>query len=252
MRLTAAVVAMLAALSACSSASTAPPPAQARLVTDRCADLIVLGLRGQGQSARAADGVGAEVQASTRALVEHLDGGERVRLEAIRYPADAAPSMAAFDRDVEAGRVELLARHAELGSSCPRSKFVLIGYSEGADVVHRAVASMSAKQASNLAVVAVLGDPLRIQTDRVSTETYGSGHLDGRGSLNGGPRWGSDVRDRVITFCHADDNVCNAPVSGRRGGISPVHRTFYENPASARMTAERMARVIGAPARVSP
>lgn len=244
MRLTAAVVAILAALSACSSASTAP--------TDECADLIVLGLRGQAQSARAAGGVGAEVQSSTRALVERLEGSERVRLEAIRYPADAAASMAEFDRDVEAGRVQLLARHAELGSACPRSRFVLIGYSEGADVVHRAVASMSAKQASNVAVVAVIGDPLRRPTDRVSTETYGSGPLDGRGSLAGGPPWGKDVRDRVISFCHADDNVCNVPPSGRQGGISATHRTFYEKPSSARVTARRLAGIIGKPARVSP
>jgi cutinase len=247
-RQTAAVVAMLAALSACSSGPTAPSPTpgQARLVADRCADLIVLGVRGQAQSARASAGVGAEVHHSTRALVGQLDGGERVRLEAIRYPASAASSMAVFDRDVEAGRVELLARHAELGSACPRSRFVIIGYSEGADVVHRAVATMSTKQASDIAVVAVLGDPLRIPTDEVATETYGSGRLHGRGSLAGGPPWGKDVRDRVITFCHADDNVCNVPAAGRQGGISAVHRSFYEKTSSARVTAERMARVIGA------
>ena len=246
MRQAAAVVAMLAALSACSSGPTAPSPTptQARLVADRCADLIVLGVRGQAQSARAAAGVGAEVHHSMRALVGQLDDGERVRLEAIRYPASAASSMAVFDRDVEAGRIELLARHAELGSACPRSRFVIIGYSEGADVVHRAVASMSSKQVTDIAVVAVLGDPLRLPSDEVSTETYGSGDLNGSGSLSGGPRWGKDVRNRVITFCHADDNVCNVPASGRRGGISAVHRTFYEKPPSARVTAERMARVI--------
>lgn len=246
-RQTAAAVAMLAALSACSAGTIgpSPTPSQAHLVTDRCADLIVLGVRGQGQSARAAGGVGAEVQNTTRALVEQLDGGERVRLEAIRYPAGAATSMADFDRDVEVGRLEILARHAELRSACPRSRFVAIGYSEGADVVHRAVAPMSAKQASDIAVAAVLGDPLRLPNDQVTTESYGSGPLKGRGSLNGGPRWGQAVRDRVITFCHADDNVCNVPASGRQGGISAVHRTFYEKRSSAQVTAKRMARVIG-------
>ena len=217
------------------------------MTADRCADVIVLGARGQAQSARVAAGVGAEVQNSTRALVEQLRGGERVRLEAIRYPAGAATSRAAFDRDVEMGRVKLLARHAALGSACPRSRFVLIGYSEGADVVHRAVASMDARQAADLAVVAVIGDPLRLPTDQVATESYGSGHLKGRGSISGGPRWGKDVRDRVITFCHADDNVCNAPPSGRRAGISAVHRTFYEKRSSAQVTARRMAQVIGTP-----
>ena len=241
MRQTAAVVATLAALSACSSGPTAPTPTAA----GQCADLIVLGVRGQGQSARAAGGVGAEVQNSTKALIEQLEGGERVRLEAIRYPASAAASMAEFDHDVEAGRLQLLARHAALGSACPRSRFVLIGYSEGADVVHRAVASMSAQQASDIAVVAVLGDPLRLSTDQVATESYGSGPLKGRGSLGGGPPWGKDVRNRVISFCNADDNVCNAPLSGRRTSISTIHRTFYEKRSSARVTAERMARVIG-------
>jgi hypothetical protein len=175
------------------------------------------------------------------ALVEQLRGGQRVRLEAIRYPASAA----AFDQDVETGRLRLLARHAALRSACPHSRFALIGYSEGADVVHRAVATLSAHQASNISVVAVLGDPLRLSTDHVATESYRSGDLKGRGSIHGGPRWGTVVSERVITFCHADDNVCNAPPSGRTGRISTIHRTFYEKRSSARVTAERMARVIG-------
>jgi hypothetical protein len=215
------------------------------LTADRCADLIVLGVRGQAQSARAAAGVGAEVQNSMLALVEQLRGGVRVRLEAIRYPASAATSAAAFDHDVEKGRLRLLARHATLGSACPHSRFALMGYSEGADVVHRAVATLSATQASNIAVVAVLGDPLRLPTDHVATVSYGSGHLNGRGSIHEGPRWSKAVSDRVITFCHADDNVCNAPPSGRRSDISTIHRTFYEKRSSARVTAERMAGVIG-------
>lgn len=169
-----------------------------------------------------------------------------MRLEAIRYPASAATSQAVFDHDVEVGRLHLLARHAALASACPHSRFVVIGFSEGADVVHRAMASMSAEQALDIAVLAVLGDPLRNPTDRVALESYGSGPLKGRGSISGGPSWGQDVRDRVITFCTAGDNVCNAPASGRRGSISAVHRTFYEKRSSARVTAERMARVIGA------
>jgi hypothetical protein len=187
------------------------------------------------------------VQKSTRALVEQLRGGERVRLEAIRYPARAASSMAVFDQDVEAGRRQLMARHAALASACPHSRFAVIGYSEGADVVHRAMATTSTKQASDIAVVAVLGDPLRLPTDHVATESYGSGRLKGRGSIGGGPRWGQDIRDRVITFCAADDNVCNAPRAGRRTSITTTHRTFYEKRSTATVTAARMAQVIGRP-----
>ena len=213
-------------------------------MADQCADLIVLGVRGQAQSARAASGVGPEVQATTRALVEGLRRGQRVRLLAIRYPARLAASQAAFDHDVEAGRRTLVARHVALAADCPDSRFVLIGFSEGADVVHRAVASMDAKDAADLAAVAVLGDPLRDPKDDVPTETYGSGHLDGRGSIIGGPRWGAAVSDRVISFCTAKDNVCNAPMTGRRGGVSATHQRFYEKRSSAQLTAERMVQVI--------
>jgi cutinase len=252
-RATAAVVAALAILSACSSGPNAAPPeptrtpapAHARLVADKCADLIVLGARGQAQSARTAGGVGPEVQSTTWALVEQLRGGERVRLDAIRYPARLSANQAAFDHDVEAGSRLLVARHAALASACPHSRFVVIGYSEGADVVHRAVVSMSAKDTADLAVVAVLGDPLRDPKDDVPTELYGSGHLNGRGSITGGPRWGQDVRDRVISFCTRKDNVCNAPLAGRRGGVSTAHQRFYEMRSSARVTADRMVRVIG-------
>ena len=249
-RAVAVVVAALAVLSACSSGPNAAPPqptgtpTSARLVADKCADLIVLGARGQAQSDREAGGVGPDVQSTTWALVEQLRRGERVRLNAIRYPARLAKTQAEFDRDVEVGRRLLLARHAALGAVCPKSRFALIGYSEGADVVHRAVASMSTKEAADLAVVAVLGDPLRNPKDHVRTETYGSGHLNGRGSITGGPRWGEDVRDRVITFCTKKDNVCNAPMTGRRGGVSTAHQRFYEKRSSATVTAERMVRVI--------
>jgi hypothetical protein len=250
-RTVAGAVAALAVVSACSSGpSESPPsptpPAHARLVADRCADLIVLGVRGQAQSARAAGGVGPEVQSTTRAVLEQLHEGERVRLLAIRYPARLSASQAAFDHDVEVGRRMLVERQAQLVADCPDSRFVLIGFSEGADVVHRAVASMKAKNAGALAVVAVLGDPLRDPKDHVPTETYGSGRLDGRGSIVGGPRWGMAVRDRVISFCTAQDNVCNAPMTGRRGGVSATHQRFYEKRSSARVTAERMVRVIEA------
>jgi hypothetical protein len=218
--------------------------AHARLVSDTCADVIVLGVRGQAQSDRASGGVGPEVRSTTWALVDRLRGGERVRLNAIRYPARLAKTQAGFDHDVEVGRRLLLARHAALAAVCPKSRFALIGYSEGADVVHRAVASMSAKDAADLAVVAVLGDPLRDPQDPIRTETYGSGHLDGRGSITGGPRWGKHIRDRVITFCTKKDNVCNAPMTGRRGGVSAAHQRFYEKRSSARVTAELMVRVI--------
>lgn len=247
------VVAALAVLSACSSGPDAAPPmptrtapADARLVADKCADLIVLGVRGQAQSDRESGGVGPEVQSTTWALVEQLRGGERVRLNAIGYPARLAKTQAGFDRDVEVGRRLILARHAALAAACPKSRFVLIGYSEGADVVHRAVASMSAEDVADLAVVAVLGDPLRNPKDNLRTETYGSGRLNGRGSIAGGPRWGKDIRDRVITFCTKKDNVCNAPMTGRRGGVSAAHQRFYEKRQSARVTAERMVQVIEA------
>lgn len=242
------LVAALVALAACSGPAAAPSQVRAdpQAVTDRCADLIVEGLRGQTQSASKNQGVGHEVLVTFDSLVAHLPrhSGTTVRLAAIDYPALAEATESRYLQDVETGRRRLAASMASDGKACPESLFVMLGYSEGAQVAHETIAKLPAASTKAIAAVALLADPLRNPHDPIALETYGTGPLDGRGNAGYGNHFSSTIRDRVVSFCVRTDNVCNAPLGGRIGGISDAHRSFYEKASTAQVTGRRLADLI--------
>src|SRR5204863_414194 len=96
-----------------------------------CSGLVLLGLRGQGQSTRGHDGMGREAGQVATALVDRLSGTP-VRVVRVRFPARSGD--ATYDADVRAG---VRAAGRVIGSTCGR--VVLVGYSQGAEVVHRLV-----------------------------------------------------------------------------------------------------------------
>lgn len=244
------VVLVVAALmlSACSSTTDSKPAPEAdpHAVSTHCADLIVYGLRGQTQSATKNDGVGHEVLVTVDSLIAHLPrhSGTTVRLAAITYPALAEAAEAGYLHDIAEGKRLLTDALAKDAKACPNSRAVVIGYSEGAQVVHVTTAELPATAAKTVAAVALLADPLRRHDDQVSTESYGTGPLTGRGNAGIGKRFGAAIRDRVVTFCVKQDNVCNAPLGGRVGGISDAHREFYEKSTTAQVSGTRIASLI--------
>ncbi len=224
-----------------STPSATPTPAAAHLTTERCADLVVLGLRGQGQSRRTEQGVGAEVRASVQAVVTRLPHGVSVRLEAVPYPNG---SDATYDADVARGQRMARSRLSALARRCPHSRLALVGYSEGAQAVHLAALRLTPHERDRLALVAVLGDPLRNPDDPTRVVDYGTGPLAGRGNAGPGPAFPASTRARTLSFCVRGDNVCNAPLTGRVGTVSATHRGFYERSASARTTGRALAGVL--------
>ncbi|RLV48291.1 cutinase family protein [Nocardioides mangrovicus] len=215
-----------------TTATSASPTTPARLVTTRCADLVVLGLRGQGQSARTHQGVGHEVQVAVRSLVRHLHDGRTVRLQAVRFPAVSAATEAEYDADIAAGVALVRRARTTLAARCPGTSVALAGFSEGAQVAHRAA------QAHAYALVLLMGDPLR--NPRLSVRTLAFGiRLTGRGNAGYGAAFADPAH--VVEACVAGDNVCNAPLTGRVGGVSATHRQFYERPATARVVGAAVA-----------
>jgi cutinase len=187
----------------------------------------VLGFRGQGQPSRGHRGVGREVDQVARALDAEL-GSAPLRLRRVRFPATAGST--AYDSDV-ATAVEAAGR--AIRSACGR--VVLVGYSQGAEVVHR----VAVAHPRRVALAVLMGDPLRSQADRVATLTLGTGALAGRGNAGPGARFPDDVRRRVLEVCVRGDDVCNAPLTGRVGPPAAAHRTAYQDPAAARAIAAR-------------
>lgn len=215
------------------------------LVTTGCADVVVLGLRGAGQAADKNLGAGQEILASVRAMSAdlHRKSDTTVRLEGIPYRAEIAPTSDFHRGNVEDGISRTNARIAELARKCPDSRVALVGFSQGAQVMHEVVAGLPAASAERLALVALIADPIRNPADAIASWTYGKA-APGPGKFGAGPAVGAAVEDRAITFCAAGDEICNWPPGGYDGPLSDTHRHFYETSAHARSTGRQMADIL--------
>lgn len=196
---------------------------------------MLLGFRGQGQSARGHDGMGREAGQVATALVDRLSGA-RVRMMRVRFAASSGD--ATYDADVRAG---VRAAGRVMGSTC--GQVVLVGYSQGAEVVHRLVVAHPRR----IALAVLMGDPLRNPEDRATVLTLGTGSLGGRGNAGPGARFPGVVRRHVLEVCVQADDVCNAPASGRVGPPSAAHHTAYQGLGTAGTIADQAAALVANP-----
>lgn len=240
---TAATAACLAACGAPSQGSSKPADARASspIVSTGCADLIVLGARGSTQDPDKNYGVGGEIRATAVELAEqlHQSSGATTRIVGIRYDAAASATQALYIQHVADGAQLMTSRLKKLRSACPEARFALIGFSQGAQVVHAAALDLPNSFAGSVAAVAMIADPRRNPDDRIRQWTYGStAPLSGR--LGAGTPIGANLRDVAISFCAADDEICNG--AGSPGQTpSKTHKEFYEQPSNAQETAEQIA-----------
>jgi len=70
-------------------------------------------------------------------------------------------------------------------SKCPDSKLLMIGYSQGSQVLHKAVSNLPSNVASHIKAVVVFGDPNKGQAIKGISNSI------------------------ILTECFANDNVCN-------------------------------------------
>ncbi|MCL3819680.1 cutinase family protein [Aeromicrobium wangtongii] len=238
------------ALAGCSEATPGPSEpgtgTEPAATTDvRCADLVVLGARGSTQDPDLNDGVGTEVRRTTDELARRLHGrsGLTVRIEAIRYDAGATATRAAYQRHTVEGTRMMLSRLRTLASTCADSRFALLGFSQGAQVVHGAATDMPGDLAGRVVLVAMIADPLRDPTDAIAHWSYAEEPTRGNGRLGAGPPISAALRPAAISLCVEGDEICNA--RGAPGDPpSEVHKHFYERPAAVRATAARLDAVL--------
>ena len=236
---------LVAGCSAAPSGATSPEPAGT--VATTCADLVVIGARGSTQDAELNAGVGTEVRRTTEQLVArlHRHSDETVALEAIGYDASLAPTVAAFRARTAEGSRMMTQRLRALARRCADSRFALIGFSQGAQVVHGTATRMSTPLARRVALVAMIADPTANPQDRIRHWSYADDPVVGNGRLGSGPAIDRDLRGVAISLCVAGDEICND--RGAPGGPpSSTHRHFYEKPSSTRETARRLDEVLRA------
>ncbi len=169
----------------------APPAAHAVASSATCAKVIVVGARGSLESAgstatidsgRAYKTGGFGTVAGATAYVQsHYSG--TVRSLAIKYPATILPSKndPGYLNSVAVGTATVRAELNHLGSACPSSKLVLIGYSQGAQIIANVLdwtsfPALSSTAAKNIKAVAFFGDPTYVPFESYDT---GGGVLDG-------------------------------------------------------------------------
>ncbi|WP_246240183.1 cutinase family protein [Mycolicibacterium madagascariense] len=139
-----------------------------------CADYHWIGAAGSGQRDAAGlatnGGMGGVVYQSYLQLRDELAAsGLTIDAEAVQYPAAPVPldgglgGWMGFMDSVKAGTAATAKQYTAFTKACPATKVVLAGYSQGAMVVHRNLASLA--DAPNVAAVLLVADGDRLPGD---------------------------------------------------------------------------------------
>lgn len=147
------------------------------------------------------------------------------------------PLKSSYARSMEAGRDETYAVLKARAGKCPGEKWIIAGYSQGAQAVGDGVLKLTPSERSQIAFVALFGDPL-FQYDNDSNCNNGHGwwvrdsaECGNQGTMAntfGRPRLPylpSDLEGRVGSWCNRDDGFC------ARGALAggAAHGRGYEN-----------------------
>ncbi|CCX07914.1 cutinase-domain-containing protein [Pyronema domesticum] len=175
------------------------------VINGQCNDIILIFARGTYGSGNIGTGIGV---AFADNLIAQRPG--KVAVQGVQpYAALISGYLAGGD---EEGANSMASLTAKAVSQCPNSKIIWGGYSQGAQVTHKAAARISTSLHSKIYAIALFGDP-----------------NDGQafpGALNG----------KVRTWCHSNDPICDGiplPIDG--------HLTYEADaPAAAAWAASRV------------
>ncbi|WP_099039097.1 cutinase family protein [Mycobacterium neglectum] len=150
-----------------------------------CPDVEVVFARGTTEP----PGVGGTGQAFVDSLRSQL-GARSVGVYAVNYPASRD-----FSSSTPAGRDDVSAHVQSMAASCPNTRMVLGGYSQGAAVVDLATAAMPSAVADHVAAAALFGGPRSSFADSLSP-----GPLPGVGPL---------YAAKTVEMCVPNDPICS-------------------------------------------
>jgi cutinase len=149
-----------------------------------CPDVEIVFARGTTEP----PGVGGIGQAFVDALRSRL-GDRSVGVYAVNYPASRD-----FSSSTPAGGNDMSAHVQSMAASCPNTRMVLGGYSQGAAVVDLATSEMPPAAADHVAATALFGGPKSSLADALSP-----GPLPAVGPLYAG---------RTVELCVPNDPIC--------------------------------------------
>lgn len=188
------------------------PAALPTAAADPCSDVAVIFARGTHQE----PGLGNIGQAFVDSLTSQV-GGKTVDVYAVNYPANDD-----YHNSANAGANDASAHIQDTVATCPNSKIVLGGYSQGSTVIDLATTAMPSSVADHVAAVALFGEP----TSGFSTMLWGGQPL---------PTINPAYSGKTISLCAPDDPICSgggnimAHVSYIEAGMTNQAATFAAN-----------------------
>ncbi len=205
-----------------------------------CPDYTVLGVAGSGEGDEDG-GLGATVSRVANGFAARARAdGHSATVRAVRYPALPMPTdldgLGPFLASINTGAADTEGDFNSVVAECPSTKFVLVGFSQGAAAVHRALQSLGDRR--QIAAAALVADPDRLPGD--TTVNIGTG-IGGQGMARAAvvagavpgalpPRLGA----RTVSVCTNGDPVCQW--TGNLGAIVPnSHDSYTPGPILARL-----------------
>ena len=167
---------------------------------DPCSDVAVVFARGTHQD----PGLGDVGQSFVDSLTSQV-GGRSVGVYAVNYPANDD-----YHNSATAGSDDASAHIQDSVASCPNTKIVLGGYSQGSTVIDLATSAMPAPVANHVAAVALFGEP----SSGFSSMLWGGQPLPVISPLYAG---------KTISLCTPDDPICSP------GGNIVAHVTYIQS-----------------------
>ena len=172
---------------------------------DGCADVVIVGVRGSGQQ-----GFGEQVGGVVEAASAELWGsGRSVADIALEYPAVSITDsfgLSLFNGDyqlsVDEGVTALTDQLDDLRTNCPSSAVVLVGYSQGAQVIK--LATSDRPPIDRIASIVLLADPIR---DSTQPGVVHIGSQQGEGAL-GTLTLSEATRPITVDVCAVNDSTC--------------------------------------------
>jgi cutinase len=188
---------------------------------DPCSNVAVVFARGTHQ----APGLGDVGQAFVDSLSSQV-GGRSVGVYAVNYPAnDDYHTSASIGSDDASTTIQ------NTVASCPNTRIVLGGYSQGATVIDLSTSAMPPSAADHVAAVALFGEP----SSGLSSTLWGGQPLPTISPLYAG---------KTISLCAPDDPICTG------GGNIMAHVSYIDSGMTSQAATFAANRLNQGPARV--
>lgn len=225
-RAVAAGLALVAAFAIVGSFAATPA-----LAASKCPSYLFIGVRGSGESQKT---MGPILETEWTKLQKSLAGASvAIRQINLRYPAVGfTRSYSVFGRkltvpDFESRRygesvAKGVARIVFEAARCKKSKLILSGYSQGAQVVMLALGVLDRRR---VVAATLFGNPM-FHADSYATQGDPDPTRNGLAAIPHVDPYPSDLKGRLFDYCRARDPICQGFADCHRSSLVTVHCDF--------------------------